>query len=297
MRCYIQSGFLFFLLIIMFAACSESATVSQKPSGQLQPMQTRVPLVDSNLLVDRIMSKLSLEQKIGQLQMVESDMESELDIRLNSYVKNMISGGLPGGILMYNNYFRSDHPGSSVDTNTAVKIMKKLVDDIQAYSQLPMLVSLDQEDANVNRLGYIYKDAPKTAYGMAQTGDPQVPFNQAIKDTQRFKAMGFNSNLAPITDVGTTSNWEQTRLWSSDVKTTVTMAGQYLDALQQNGIMGCLKHWPGIGSLPINANPHNLLPTLDRTADQMKQTEFEPFKQLIAHGPAMIMVTHVMVPR
>jgi len=64
--------------------------------------------------------------------------------------------------------------------------------------------------------------------------------------------------------------------------------------LQQSGVVGCLKHWPGIGS--VSLDPHDTLPVMDRTRQQLETTEFASFRGLLALNPGMVMVTHVVVP-
>ncbi len=72
------------------------------------------------------------------------------------------------------------------------------------------------------------------------------------------------------------------------------MRANSCNGLQDNGVIGCLKHWPGIGSITLD--PHKTLPTMDRTMSQLQSTEFAAFKGLLADDPGMIMVTHVIVP-
>jgi beta-N-acetylhexosaminidase len=64
--------------------------------------------------------------------------------------------------------------------------------------------------------------------------------------------------------------------------------------LQQNGIEGTLKHWPGIGSAP--QNPDYGLPTITHTQAQLNAIDFASFRALLSQHPGMIMVTHVLVP-
>jgi beta-N-acetylhexosaminidase len=73
-----------------------------------------------------------------------------------------------------------------------------------------------------------------------------------------------------------------------------TYAGAFLDGLQQHGVEGTLKHWPGIGSAP--ANPDFGLPTITHTQAQLNAIDFASFRALLLHHPGMIMVTHVLVP-
>ncbi len=61
--------------------------------------------------------------------------------------------------------------------------------------------------------------------------------------------------------------------------------------------MGTLKHFPGLGSLSTNADPHFLLPTVNRSLSELKQIDLEPYSLLIGKDhPAMIMDTDVLDP-
>ena len=53
----------------------------------------------------------------------------------------------------------------------------------------------------------------------------------------------------------------------------------FLDGLQQHGIEGTLKHWPGIGSAP--ANPDFGLPTITHTQAQLNAIDFATFRALL----------------
>jgi beta-N-acetylhexosaminidase len=64
--------------------------------------------------------------------------------------------------------------------------------------------------------------------------------------------------------------------------------------LQQQRVIGCLKHWPGIGG--VVDDPHETLPTITASRATLEATEFAPFRNLLALNPGMFMVTHVLVP-
>jgi beta-N-acetylhexosaminidase len=83
------------------------------------------------------------------------------------------------------------------------------------------------------------------------------------------------------------------RPFGTTADTVNSFAGAFLDGLQQNGIIGTLKHWPGIGSVALD--PHKTLPTVTRSLAELESTDFATFRDLLAKSPGMIMVTHVLV--
>src|SRR5262249_20354046 len=115
-----------------------------------------------------------------------------------------------------------------------------------------------------------------------------------VKAAQTLTKYGINTDLAPVVDVRIVPNQvEGPRLFGNDPETVETYATAFLKGLQQNLVIGCLKHWPGIGS--IVQDPHLTLPVVDRTRDQLESTEFAPFRAMLADKPGMIMVTHVIL--
>ena len=66
--------------------------------------------------------------------------------------------------------------------------------------------------------------------------------------------LGINTDLAPVVDVHTVDPPVlESRMFGSDPNTVATYAGAYLNGLQQNNIIGCLKHFPGLGSCNIRS--------------------------------------------
>jgi beta-N-acetylhexosaminidase len=108
--------------------------------------------------------------------------------------------------------------------------------------------------------------------------------------------LGINADLAPVADVQTVSPPVlETRMFGSDPRTVATYAGAYLDGLQQNDVIGCLKHFPGLGA--ITSDPHADLPVVNRSLADLESIDFEPYKLLLQKDhPAMIMATDVLVP-
>ncbi len=72
-------------------------------------------------------------------------------------------------------------------------------------------------------------------------------------------------------------------------------AGAYLNGLQDQGVIGTVKHWPGLGADTVD--PHDALPVLDRSQADLNKIDFAPYKTLLAEGNVdMIMSTHELVP-
>jgi beta-N-acetylhexosaminidase len=199
-------------------------------------------------------------------------------------VNNMVVGMHAGAMIVY------------AQNITDWQQLHDMLATIQAHAAIPMLVTMDEEGGGVDRLGNNDLAPPlPSAQAMAATGNPQYAYDKGVAAAKEMLALGINTNLAPVVDVRTTPaaiEWD--RLFGNDPATVDRYAGQFLNGLQDNGVIGCLKHWPGIGSITLD--PHKTLPTMDRTMSQLNSTEFAAFKGLLADDPGMIMVTHVIVP-
>jgi beta-N-acetylhexosaminidase len=105
-----------------------------------------------------------------------------------------------------------------------------------------------------------------------------------------------NADLAPVVDVHTVNPpILETRMFGSDPQTVAAYAGAFLDGLQENGIAGCLKHFPGLGA--ITSDPHSGLPVVNRSMTELEKIDLAPYRLLISQEhPAMIMATDVLMP-
>jgi beta-N-acetylhexosaminidase len=158
-----------------------------------------------------------------------------------------------------------------------------------------MFVTMDEEGGNVDRLGDMGFAPPlPSATYLGSTGDPQKAAQAGARAAAQLAKYGINTDLAPVVDVRVTPGQiEGPRLYGDDPATVTAFAGAFLKGLQQNHIIGCLKHWPGIGD--ANQDPHLTLPVINRTRSQLDATEFAPFRNLLKDNPGMIMVTHVIL--
>jgi beta-N-acetylhexosaminidase len=107
--------------------------------------------------------------------------------------------------------------------------------------------------------------------------------------------LGMNTDLAPVADVHTVDPAVlQDRMFGTTPQAVATYAGAYLDGLQQNKVIGTLKHFPGLGA--VTSDPHYGLPTIKRSLTDLTNIDLAPYKTMIAQNkPAMIMSTDVIM--
>ena len=100
-------------------------------------------------------------------------------------------------------------------------------------------------------------------------------------------------NFAPCCDTNTNPNNPiiGERAFSSNPEEVIKGARIVLDVYEQNGIIPCIKHFPGHGD--ADCDSHLTLPKIDLSLEEMEKTHIKPFKELIKRGVDMVMVAHL----
>ena len=172
--------------------------------------------------------------------------------------------------------------------------LKQLCTDLQKYAGGNLLIGVDQEGGNVTRLSA--KDgfpATKSAEASAQAGDKAVEENVNTIATELNEA-GINLNFAPCVDVNVNPQCPVIgrlgRSFSSDPDQVVHFARTWITLQRKQGVISCLKHFPGHGS--AKGDTHAGLVDVTNT---WQEEELLPYRELIGSGEVdMVMVAHVV---
>ncbi len=172
--------------------------------------------------------------------------------------------------------------------------LQQLCSDLQKYAGGNLLIGVDQEGGNVTRLRA--KDGfPTTlsAQAAAEAGDKAVEENVNTIATELNKA-GINLNFAPCVDVNVNPKCPVIgrlgRSFSSDPDQVVHFARAWIALQRKQGVISCLKHFPGHGS--AKGDTHAGLVDVTNT---WQEEELLPYRELIASDEVdMVMVAHVV---
>jgi beta-N-acetylhexosaminidase len=244
-------------------------------------------------LVDRMTYKelaslyvahMSLDEKLGQMIMTESEQNNYSDD-----LNYMITQLHVGGMIMYESHLQT---ASQARTTTS---------QAQQNAKIPLLISVDEEGGlYVNRLEHIYGARPGPTE-ISQTGSLVFDQQQGVKMAHDLLTLGLNTDLAPDVDVTIVPGYDTAdRTFGTTADVVIKYAGPYIEAMQSNGLIACIKHYPGgLGATPYDA--HDILPTDNRSRDQIYATELAPYQTLVNSPdplmrPGMIMSTDVLMP-
>ena len=281
----IAVGFLGFLVVLGRNVILGGTALVVVVTSTSLPSLTAVASGPPSMLdqrIDAYVNHLSLQQQIGQLLML-SVYTDAYSSALDEPLKNTQVGSV---------IFFPQHNGGPL-MPTTLSGVQQLIHDLQGHATNPLLIATDEEGGSVDRLAPYYGPTPSPA-ALTATGDLQRASAQATLDAARLREVGINVDFAPLADVNQGGAIDSSRMFGTTPEQVTRYAGAFLDGLQQNGVAGTLKHWPGIGAVP--SNPDFALPTLSHTQAQLNALDFASFRALLAHQPDMIMVTHVLVP-
>lgn len=285
----------FYLIFSAYCLCTlltGCIPIASKLPVMNPPERTRLAKIQAKqrASIEHLLNTMTLDQKLGQLLMVEYIGNSYE----GSSLQQMITQQFVGGYLYQPINHNFAAPNNQIGEAAAFSARA------QADAQTPLLIAIDQEGGLVNKLGCFFGDKP-AARAMAATGDPNIAREMGAEAARHSRALGINVNLAPVADIEAVAPPQTPllgdRSFGRDAQTVTTYAGAFLDGLQKNGVMGTLKHFPGLGSLSSTQDPHDALYTLPHNLNMLQQSDFVPYKQLIQQQhPALIMTTDIMVP-
>jgi beta-N-acetylhexosaminidase len=159
----------------------------------------------------------------------------------------------------------------------------------------PLFHAVDVEGGLVDRLRDLIAPMPAPA-AVAATRSKRLCREHGYLIGSELRLLGFNVDFAPVLDLHTAASAEvmRTRVVSDDPKSVIAYAEAFLTGLSKAGVLGCGKHFPGLGGGALDS--HYATPTIDRTWKQLWEEDMLPFRKLHRALP-FIMVSHAGYPQ
>ncbi len=243
--------------------------ISDQPDAQM----ARARITDALLA-------LPLEQKIGQLLYIGLP-GTEFDADVRALVKEIT----PGGVIIF---------GRNVATPLQ---LRGLLDAVRASLPVEPLLGIDQEGGLVDRLRKICTPMP-SARTIRQHGDLAAARALGRITGEVLRRLGFNMNFAPVMSIMTDdrdllSNGLYSRSYGRSPGEVLGYTMVYLRGLQGTGLLGCAKHFPGIGAGEVDS--HDEMPIIQLTHDDLIAQDLAPYIELFQREDNMVravMVSH-----
>lgn len=227
--------------------------------------------------VDSVYSSLNIDEKIGQLFMVAA-----------------YSGGPKANQAAIEQLINKHQIGGLIFMQGGPVRQANLTNKYQAMAQVPLLISMDAEWGLGMRLDSVMNLPRQMMLGA--TRDTALMYQVGMAIAYQCRRLGVHIDFAPDVDINNNANNPviNSRSFGENKYMVTQMGRAYMKGLQENGVMACLKHFPGHGNTATDS--HKDLPMINRTLAELHDVELFPFKKLIHEGAQSIMIAHLEVP-
>jgi len=226
--------------------------------------------------IERIIKRMTLEEKIGQMFIIQVH-----ETVMTDWYRDVLVTVQPGGVLFF---------GPNVGTFEQVNAY---IDAIHRTGRFaPPLISVDQEGGPVTRV----------------PGDPVPGANQlglmSDRDVRQFsidravflREYGFNVNFAPVADIAYSPQSSMVmRSFGSDPNAVSAKITAVVSGSRRGNVGSAVKHFPGHGRTEFDS--HTGLPVIDISLAEWLETDALPFKSAIEVGVEMVMSGHLLFPQ
>jgi beta-N-acetylhexosaminidase len=222
-------------------------------------------------------SSLDLRQQVGQLLVMGFDGTS-----LSTRLRLTLATLSPGGVLLFKRNIEEP-----AQTHVLLREVQKIV-------PTPMFLCVDMEGGTVDRLRDVIAPAPSVAEVVA-SGSKKLFRQHGRVIGAEVRPLGFNTDFAPVLDLQFEASKKvlTTRTVSADPKETIAYAREFLRGLQDHKVLGCGKHFPGLGG--GNLDSHNALPSIAKPWKRLWSEDLLPYRTLRRELP-FVMVAHAAYP-
>jgi len=221
---------------------------------------------------------VNLRQQVGQL-IIAGVEGTELTALERAWLKLV----RPAGMIL----FRRNIEQAAQVTN--------LLREATEIAGAPLFRCVDLEGGLVDRLRDLIAPMPSPAAVFA-TGKPANFVRHGRLIGQEAKTLGFNVTFAPVLDLGLpiSAAVMGTRVISAEPDDVAEYALAFVEGLEAVGILGCGKHFPGLGGGTLDS--HEAMPLIDRIWKELWEQDLAVFRALAPKLP-MMMVAHAAYPR
>jgi beta-N-acetylhexosaminidase len=216
---------------------------------------------------------MNLRQQVGQL--IIAGVEGP---QLSAIERAWLKLIQPGGVILFRRNIE--------ETAQVVNLLRESA----AMTPEPQFRCIDLEGGLVDRLRDLIAPMPSAAavFATGRTAN-YVKHGQLIGKEAR--ALGFNITFAPVLDLALPASEAvmRTRVVADDPQNVIAYAEGFLAGLAQENVLGCGKHFPGLGGGTLDS--HHAMPVIDRSWNELWDNDLAVFRTLAPKLP-MIMVAH-----
>ena len=227
--------------------------------------------------VDSIISGMTVDEKIGQLFMVQA--YSNKDSVHENFIKEMI---------------QKYHVGNLIFMQGTPTKQAALTNTYQSLSKVPLMIGIDGEWGLDMRLKNTYRFPWNMTLGAIQDNNLIRKFGEHLG--KHCKRLGIHVNFAPVVDINTNplNPIIGNRSFGENKDNVTQKAIAFSQGMQSQNVLATAKHFPGHGDTATDS--HLGLPVLNFDMDRLESIELYPYKKVFDAGMASVMTAHLNVP-
>ncbi|HBB71572.1 MAG TPA: hypothetical protein DCZ71_03080 [Ruminococcus sp.] len=231
------------------------------------------------------LEKMDLHQKVCQMFIVTPEQLTGYDevTYYDERVQASYDAFPVGGFILFDK--------NIIDPEQLTALNSDLGDMTHRYG-IGGFISVDEEGGTISRVQWKLSENPVTdMVNYGSLNDYDAAFGAGAAIGQDLAAYGFNLDFAPVCDVNINPyNELGPRIFSTDPEIVSAMSAAVSDGLHSEGICSALKHFPGLGA--GGANTHYGSVIIERSLEDLRDTEFKAFNGGIRAGADFVMVGH-----
>lgn len=259
------------LILSMVAVAMMAEVYKQNWDSKVTAYPTKTEAAIHDYAV-QLLGEMTTEEKVAQMFFAVGTADSERAAEL----------GL-GGVLL---------GPQNLEGLTAAEV-QTVVSSFQSASEIPMLIGANEEGGAVNTVSQ-YPQLRAVPFlspsELMTTGGMNLVESDTRNKCEFLRELGVNVNFAPVCDVATADTaYMYGRALGRDADATARYGEAVVKVMNDEGVIGALKHFPGTGNLTA--------PTAvdDRPMEDFETGDFLPFRQGIKAGAKMVMMSHSIV--
>lgn len=192
----------------------------------------------------------------------------------------------PAGVILF-----ARNITSAEQTHTLLRECQKCV-------ATPLFTCVDLEGGTVDRFRNVIGSTPSPSEVFA-TGSRALFRKHGRVIGENCRALGFNVDFAPVLDLAYEASRSvlSSRAVSADPKQVVVYAREFLRGLSDAGVIGCGKHFPGLGEATLDT--HHELPSVEKPLRKLWDEDLVPYRSLSLSQRRelpMVMISHAAFP-
>ena len=223
-------------------------------------------------------SSFDLRQQVGQLLIMGFD-----GTEVSAHLRSMLGTLFPAGIILFKRNI-----AEAAQTHALLREAQKTV-------SAPMFLCVDMEGGTVDRFRDVIARFPSVA-DVAAARSTKLFRKHGALIGRELRALGFNTDFAPTVDLRFEASRSVlgSRTVSPNPIETIHYAREFLRGLNDANILGCGKHFPGLGE--ANLDSHQGLPSIDKPWRRLWNEDLVPYREMHKALP-FVMVAHVSYPQ